>query len=102
MTTEEPIGHITLRVPVFLVTESESWEMPKEYTYLAAGEAELVSHDIPFGWHESLREELIESGGIEMDNWTPEQLADTCTRSGDEPARERPELILNFTKEMHP
>lgn len=79
MSAEAPIGHVLLRVPVFLERESESWEIPKEYTYLAAGEAELVSHDIPSIWHEHLREDLIESGGIEVSQWGEAELAATTT-----------------------
>lgn len=56
------IGYVTIRIPIVTVTESESPEIPQEYTYLEPGEAELVSHDMPSGWHESLREQLAEAG----------------------------------------
>lgn len=82
---EQPLGYVTIRIPVMAVTESDSWEIPQEYTYLAPGDAELVSHDIPAGWHESLREQLIESG-IHLADWTPDELASTCTRPAEAPA----------------
>lgn len=72
------LGYVTIRIPVMAVTESESWEIPQEYTFLDPGEAELVSHDIPSGWHESLREHLVESG-VHLAYWTPEEVASTCT-----------------------
>ncbi|MBG0738726.1 hypothetical protein IV500_04745 [Paeniglutamicibacter antarcticus] len=75
------VGYITLRVPIRLIKESESWEIPEVYTYLQPGEPELVSHDIPAAWHERLREELEEGGGIEVGQWGPEELAATTTLS---------------------
>lgn len=82
MTTQDPIGYVTIRVPIHAVTESESWEIPQEYTYLQPGDAELVTHDIPAGWHELLREQLVESG-IPLAPWTDEEVAAACTRAAD-------------------
>lgn len=79
---EQPLGYVTIRIPIFTETESESWEMPQEYTVLAPEQDELVSHDMPFHWHDSLREQLVESG-IELAYWTPEQIAATCTLPAD-------------------
>lgn len=80
--TDEPLGYVTIRIPIRSVVERESWEIPQEYTVLEVGEAELVSHDMPAGWHGSLREELVESG-IPLANWTDEEVADACTRPAD-------------------
>lgn len=90
---DQPLGYVTIRIPVMSVTESESWEIPEEYTYLDPGEAELVSHDMPVGWHESLREQLIESG-IYLAQWTPEQIASTCTRPAEQTPAPAPSLEL--------
>lgn len=73
------IGHITLRIPIHASTERESWEIPEEYTVLEPGEAELVEHDLPAGWHPTMREMLTESG-ITVGPWTDEHIAETCTR----------------------
>lgn len=73
------IGHITLRIPIHAYRESESWEIPEEYIVLEPGEAELVEHDMPAGWHASMREMLTESG-ITTAPWTDEQIAEACTR----------------------
>ncbi|WP_422759122.1 hypothetical protein [Paenarthrobacter sp. C1] len=89
MSAEEPIGHLVFRVPVFRVTESESWEVPKEYTYLAPGDAELISHDIPASFHETLREELIEARYVEYGDWGPKELAET-TRLHEHPMPAEP------------
>jgi hypothetical protein len=82
MTDPGLLGYVTIRIPIRSVVERESWEIPQEYTVLEVGDAELVSHDMPVGWHESLREELIESG-IPLANWTDEEVADACTRPAD-------------------
>jgi hypothetical protein len=96
---DQPLGHVTIRIPVRSVTESESWEIPQEYTYLEPGEAELVSHDMPSGWHESLREQLIESG-IHLADWTPQELAATCTRPAETTAAPAPSLeLFGYPKE---
>lgn len=75
-TGDKLLGYVTIKIPIFEVTESESWEMPQEYTYLATGESELVSHDIPTGYHEWLlpSEQMLE-WEITPENWTPEQIA---------------------------
>ncbi|WP_139187290.1 hypothetical protein [Pseudarthrobacter chlorophenolicus] len=97
--TDQPLGYVTIRIPIHAVTESESWEIPQEYTYLEPGEAELVTHDMPSGWHESLREELIESG-IRLAQWTPEELASTCTRPAEAAPSQAPSLqLFSFEKE---
>lgn len=77
MLGETLLGHLTIRVPVYQVRDQESWEIPQEYTYLAAGAAELASHDLPLEWHESLRDDLVEAGGIEIGEWGPKELAET-------------------------
>lgn len=77
------IGHITLRIPIHAYTDRESWEIPEEYTYLEPGQAELVEHDMPAGWHAHMREALIESG-TRCAAWTDEQIAETCTRTDPE------------------
>lgn len=79
MSGKDPIGYLTVRIPIRLVEESESPEMPEVYTYLDAGPAELISHDIPIAFHEHLRDELVESGGIEVGEWGPAELAGTTT-----------------------
>lgn len=70
------LGHVTVRIPIYEVTEQESWEIPEWYTYLATGESELVSHDIPEEYHEWL---LSSDGMIEWEmtpeNWTEEKIA---------------------------
>lgn len=78
MSADELIGHLTVRIPVYAVTESESWEIPEEYTYVNAGDAELVSHDVPASWHGNLREDLIE-GGLTLAPWSVEELAAKTT-----------------------
>jgi hypothetical protein len=98
MSDDAPIGHITLRIPIFKETDSESWEIPQEYTYLVPGDAELVSHDVPSHWHDFLREHLIESGVV-MGEWTTEHITATCTLPDDEAALEPPALTLIFPKE---
>ena len=77
--SDQPFGYVTIRIPVRLVTESESWEMPQPYTVLEVGEAELVAHDMPPAWHSCLREELVEAG-IDMADWTDEEVTAACTR----------------------
>lgn len=77
MTADELIGHIVLRVPIVRVTEAESWEIPQQYTYLAPGDAELISHDIPASFHGHLREELAEVRYVEYGDWGPDELAET-------------------------
>jgi hypothetical protein len=94
---DQLVGHVTIRIPIWAVTDSESWEIPKEYTYLAPGDAELVSHDIPVGWHESLREELIESG-ISYAEWTDEELAAKSTLPEEPPATAQATGLLSPTK----
>lgn len=71
-----PVGYLTLRVPISLVEDRESWEIPQPYTYLDAGPAELVSHDIPVSFHASLRDDLVEIGGI-RGTWGAEETAQT-------------------------
>jgi hypothetical protein len=78
MTDPSLIGYITLRIPLRRVVESESWEMPKEYTYLEPGPAEIVTHDIPLSWHENLREEMLECG-VDLGTWGEAELAATTT-----------------------
>lgn len=80
--TDEPLGYVTIRIPIRSFVERESWEMPQEYAVLEVGDAELVSHDMPAGWHGSLREELVESG-IPLADWTDEEVAAACTRPTD-------------------
>lgn len=78
-TGDKLLGHVTIRIPIFEVTESESWEMPQEYTYLATGESELVSHDLPAGYHESLlseRDEMLDQN-VTLGGWTEEEIAAT-------------------------
>lgn len=82
MLGEKLIGHVTIRVPVYEVRDQESWEIPEEYTYLAPGDAELVTHDIPESWHEALREQMAEHG-IDLAEWTPEQIAAACARAAE-------------------
>lgn len=77
MPAEELIGHIVFRVPILRVTDRESWEIPQEYTYLAPGDAELVSHDIPSALHETLRDDLIEARYLEYGDWGAKELAET-------------------------
>lgn len=77
MLKDDVIGHLTVRIPIRLVEDQESWEIPQVYTYLAAGPAELVSHDVPVEFHGHLRDELVESGGIEVGEWGPVELAET-------------------------
>lgn len=96
MTSPDPIGYITLRVPIHLVKESESWEMPQVYSYLQSGEPELVSHDIPISFHEHLRDELVECGGIEVGKWGPTELAATTTLHENPLPAEPPLELLNF------
>lgn len=79
MLKNDVIGHLTVRIPIHLVEDQESWEIPQIYTYFSAGAAELVSHDIPVEFHEHLRNELVESGGIEVGEWGPADLAATTT-----------------------
>lgn len=98
MTAQDPLGYVTVRIPIHAVTESESWEMPQEYTYLQPGDAELVTHDIPQGWHESLREQLIEFG-LSYAPWTQEEIAAKSTRPPEPHRREPAVLLLNFPKE---
>ncbi|MBT2549741.1 hypothetical protein [Arthrobacter sp. ISL-65] len=99
MTEPAPIGYITLRVPVFQERESESWEIPEEYFYLRAGEAELVSHDIPAALHECTRDELIECGGISLAPWDAAEMAAKTTRTEEPASAPGPAaLILNFPK----
>lgn len=97
------LGHLTVRIPIRLVEESESPEIPEVYTYLDAGPAELVSHDIPASWHAYLRDELVESGGIEVGAWGPAELEATTTlHEHPMPAEPRPPRmdfdLLSFTK----
>lgn len=76
-TGDKLLGYVTIRVPIFEVTESESWEIPQEYTYLATGESELVSHDLPTDYHESLlfeRDEMLERD-VTLGGWTEEEIA---------------------------
>lgn len=70
MLGDKLLGHVTVRIPIYEVTDQESWEIPEEYTYLATGETELVSHDIPEEYHEWLLP------SAEMLDWevTPENL----------------------------
>lgn len=75
--SSRPVGYLTLRVPISLVEESESPEMPEVYTYVDAGPAELVSHDIPASMHAYLRDDLVESGGLQVGDWGPKELAET-------------------------
>lgn len=94
------IGYVTLRVPIRLVEESESPEMPEVYTFLETGEAELVTHDIPAAWHEHLRDEMIECG-IHLGDWGPAELAGT-TILHEHPLPAEPRLptldLFNFQK----
>jgi hypothetical protein len=73
------IGHLTVRIPVRLVEDQESWEIPQVYTYLETDPAELVSHDIPMAFHERMRETFEESGGFEVGTWGEVELAETTT-----------------------
>lgn len=82
MLKNEVIGHLTLRVPIRLIEDQESWEIPEVYTYVAADDAELVSHDIPAEHHERFRETLEESGGIQVGTWGEAELAATTTLPG--------------------
>lgn len=97
MTAQDPIGYVTVRIPIHAVTESESWEIPQEYTYLQSGDAELVTHDIAAGWHESLREQLIEFG-VSYAPWTEEEIAAKSTRPADPPRPEPTGFLLNFPR----
>ncbi|QOT19717.1 hypothetical protein HMI59_23810 (plasmid) [Paenarthrobacter sp. YJN-5] len=94
-TPDKPLGYVTIRIPIRSVTERESWEIPEEYTYLEPGEAELISHDMPAGWHESLREQLIESG-IYLAQWTAEEVAAACTRPAEPPKPVRTLDLFGF------
>jgi hypothetical protein len=75
--SSRPIGYLTLRVPISLVEESESPEIPEVYTYLDAGPAELVSHDIPTSFHAHLHDDLVEVLGLAVGDWGPKKLAET-------------------------
>lgn len=70
------LGHVTVRIPIYEVTEQESWEIPEWYKYLTPGDSELVSHDIPEEYHEWL---VPSAGMIEWEltpeNWTEEEIA---------------------------
>jgi hypothetical protein len=79
MLKNEIIGHLTVRIPIRLVEDQESWEIPQVYTYLEADPAELVSHDIPVAFHERMRETLEESGGFQVGTWGEAELAATTT-----------------------
>lgn len=79
MLKNKVIGHLTVRIPVRLVEDQESWEIPQIYTYLEADPAELVSHDIPMAFHERMRETLEESGGFRVGSWGEAELAETTT-----------------------
>jgi hypothetical protein len=79
MLKNKVIGHLTVRIPVRLVEDQESWEIPQIYTYLEADPAELVSHDIPMAFHERMRETLEESGGFQVGSWGEAELAETTT-----------------------
>ena len=75
--SEKHLGYITVRIPVAMVRESESWEMPEEYTYMVPGQPELVSHDIPPFYHQSLlleRDEMPEPE-VTLGGWTSEEIA---------------------------
>lgn len=71
------LGHITFRVPILLVEESESPEMPEVYTYPDVGPAEIISHDIPVAWHAHLRDDLVEACSFDVGEWGPADLAAT-------------------------
>jgi hypothetical protein len=77
-TGDKLLGHVIIRIPIYEVTESESWEIPEEYTYLATGESELVSHDIPTGYHEWLMpsQEMLD-WEITPENWTKDEISAT-------------------------
>lgn len=96
MSDPDLIGYVTLRVPIRLVEESESFEIPEVYTYLQPGDAELVSHDIPAAWHKHLREEIIECGGISPAEWTEKELAETTILSEHPLPIEPPMPTLDF------
>lgn len=92
----DSIGYITLRIPITLVRESESWEIPEEYTYLSAGEAELVSHSIPARFHQGLRDDLIECG-IHPAQWDEADLAEKTTLKEEPPVLDHSApLLLNL------
>ncbi|QOD05942.1 hypothetical protein [Pseudarthrobacter sp. BIM B-2242] len=98
MLKNDVIGHLTVRIPIRLVEDRESWEIPEVYTYLEADPAELVSHDIPVAFHERMRETLEESGGFQVGTWGEVELAQTTLLHEHpmpaEPAL--PSLELNF------
>lgn len=79
------LGHVTVRIPIYEVTEQESWEIPEWYKYLTPGDSELVSHDIPEGYHEWL---LPSEGMIEWEltpeNWTEEEITAKHTAKSSE------------------
>jgi hypothetical protein len=80
--SEKKIGHLLVRVPIFAVTESESWEMPEEYTYIAPGDAELIEHTIPVAWWMQLSEDIAElHGGIELEKLPITKLLRTRAKS---------------------
>jgi hypothetical protein len=79
MLKNDVIGHLTVRIPIHLIEDQESWEIPQKYTYVAAGDAELVSHDIPAALHERFRETLEESGGLPVGTWGEAEMAATTT-----------------------
>jgi hypothetical protein len=97
------IGHVTLRIPIHAYTERESFEIPQTYTVIEPGDAELVEHDLPVGWHGSMREMLSESG-ITVGPWTDEHIAAACTRpaasvaSADSVAHTTTDSIAVFTE----
>lgn len=80
MSTDQLVGYLTVRVPVYAVTDSESWEIPEEYTYLSPGDAELVSHDIPDSWHEALSHDK-QDFDISLGEWSEDDIAAKCTNA---------------------
>lgn len=76
---EKPLGYVTLRVPIMAVTDSESWEIPEEYTYLRPSKAEIVGHDIPERDWQHLRAD-IQDHGVELEDWTIQKLSKTNKR----------------------
>lgn len=73
---EKLIGHVTVRIPMYAVTEQESWELPQTYEYLRAGEAEIVEHDIQAEWYDDLHEDITRDG-LDLKNHTPQELMET-------------------------
>ena len=77
--SENTIGWLTVRIPIIATTESESWEISEEYTYVTAGTATLIGHNIPASWWENLGSDIAESG-ISL-----EQLTDAVLNTANKP-----------------